>query len=159
LVFLAHCMSRSSLCPIFMWMSPHMRWIRRCARLRAVPPPNTSRSGAVSAAAIAARAWTTCQSFSTSVGLGKPKCAWISSRAWRDGLSLKDQLRIPVPELPRKTPFTPHDRIVRHLGRAAFVIGTLGFGRFPLHTELGERLARSADEAIRAVEDRLTGAL
>ena len=77
-------------------------------------------------------------------GLDKPKCAWISSRAWRDGLSLKDQLRIPVPELARETPLHPHDRIDRHLGRAAFVIGPLGFGRFPLHAELGERLARRA---------------
>ena len=113
----------------------------------------------MSAAVIAARAWTTCQSFSTSAGLGKPKCAWISSRVWRDGLSLKDQLRIPVPELARETPFHPHDRIDRHLGRAAFVVGPLGFGRLPLHAELGERLARCADEAIRAVEDRLTGEL
>jgi hypothetical protein len=71
-------------------MSSDMRRIRRCARLRAVPPPNTSRSGTVSAAAIAAKAWTTCQSFSTRAGLGKPKYAWISSSAWRDGLSLKD---------------------------------------------------------------------
>jgi hypothetical protein len=34
----------------------------------------------VSAAAIAASALTTYQSFSTSAGLGKPKCCWISRR-------------------------------------------------------------------------------
>ena len=124
-----------------------------------MPPPNTSRNGAVSAAAIAARAWTTCQSFSTSAGLGKPKCAWISSRAWRDGLSLKDQLRIPVPELSRETSFHPHDRIDRHLGRAAFVVRPLGFGWLPRHPKLGERLPRCAKEAIRAVEDRRAGEL
>src|SRR5262249_18754779 len=96
LVFLAHCMSRSSLhhmCrhSLVFQASPGspMRRIRRYTRFRAVPPSNTSQSGAVSAAAITARAWTTCQSFSTRAGLGKPQYAWISSGAWSDGLSLK----------------------------------------------------------------------
>src|SRR2546425_2477675 len=35
-------------------------------------------------------------------GLDKPKCTWISSSAWRDGLAHKNQLRIPVPELSRE---------------------------------------------------------
>src|SRR5882724_4044581 len=48
-------------------------------------------------------------------GLSKPKYAWTSSRSCRDSLSLKDQLHIPVPELPRETSLHPHDRIDRHL--------------------------------------------
>ena len=39
---------------IFRSMSSDMRRMRRCARLNAVPPPNTSRNGAVSTATIAA---------------------------------------------------------------------------------------------------------
>jgi hypothetical protein len=60
---------------IFKSMSSDMRRIRRCARLRAVPPPNTSWKGTVSAVVIAAKALTTYQSFSTSAELGNPKCA------------------------------------------------------------------------------------
>ena len=40
-------------------MSSDMRRTSRCARLSAVPPPNTSRNGAVFSAAIAASALTT----------------------------------------------------------------------------------------------------
>ena len=64
-------------CPsdtIFMSISSDMRRMRRCARLKAVPPPNTTRQGAVSTVLIAASALTTYQSFSTSAGPGNAKC-------------------------------------------------------------------------------------
>jgi hypothetical protein len=46
--------------------------MRPCARLNAVPPPNTRLNGAVSAAVMAASALTTYQSFSARAGLGNP---------------------------------------------------------------------------------------
>jgi hypothetical protein len=58
---------------IFRSMSSDIRRITRCARLKAVPPLNTRVNGFVSAVLIAARAFTTYQSFSTSAGLGKSK--------------------------------------------------------------------------------------
>lgn len=36
----------------------------------------------------------------------KPPCGWMSNRIWRDGVSHKDQRRLPVPELSRETPCT-----------------------------------------------------
>jgi hypothetical protein len=71
------------------------------------------------------------------------------------GSPLKHELRITVAQPARETSPHPHDRVNRHLRRAAFVVGALGFGRFPLHAELVQRLARGAGETVRAIEDRL----
>src|SRR3979411_1571595 len=95
---------------------------------------------AVSTAAIAASALTTYQSFSTSAGPGSPKCFWTSSSSSRVGLSFKNQFRIGIEEIASEEALHAHHRIDRHLRRAAFIIGALGFRRLPLHAELVERL-------------------
>jgi hypothetical protein len=100
-----------------------IRRIKPCARLNAVPPPNTKRNGAISTAVMAANALTTCQSFSTSVGLGSPKCCWISSNSWRDGLSLKYQFQIPVSQLTPEAALYANHRIDRQLCRSTFIVG------------------------------------
>jgi hypothetical protein len=134
-----------------------MRRMSRCARLKAVPPPNTSRNGAVPAAPIVAIALTTYQSFSTRAGLGNAKSFCASSKSWRDGLSLKHQLQVAVTEPPRETSLHPHHRIDWHLSGAAFVVGAFRIGRFPGDSQLGERLPGGAEESVRAVEQRLSG--
>src|SRR5262249_26982874 len=139
-------------------MSSDMRRIRRWARLSAVPPPNTSCSGPASIAAIAASALTTWKSFSTSAGLGNPKCACTSSSSRRRS-SLKHELRISIAELTREPSLHPHCRVDRHLRRAPIVVGALGFSRFPFYAKLVERLARRTGKAIRAIKDRFTGQL
>jgi hypothetical protein len=48
-------------------------------------------------------------------GLGSPKYAWVSSRSWTSMSPFKDQLRVSVPELSRKTALDPHDRVHRDL--------------------------------------------
>src|SRR3954447_13882157 len=54
----------------------------------------------------------------------------------------------------REAAFDPHDRIHRHLRRAALIIRAFGFGRLPFNAELVERLTRHAGKAVAAIEHR-----
>src|SRR6185503_2553266 len=139
---------------------------RRAPPLAAASGTQPSRSGSRDAAppflrqraaALAAKALTTCQSFSTSAGVGRPKSCWISKSSLRVGLSFKDQLRIAVAKVTTEPPLYPHDRVRRHLRWPPFIVGPLGFGWLPLDTKLVQRFARRTDEAVWAVEHWLTG--
>jgi hypothetical protein len=124
-------------------MSSDIRWIRRCARLDAVPPPNTRRSGTGVDCDDRCQCLDYVQVFSTSAGLGNPKYAWTSNSSGTVS-PLDHKFRISIAALRDKRPLTPHHRIDWNLRRPSFVVGALGLGHFPRHTELVQPLARGA---------------
>jgi len=60
---------------------------------------------------------------------GLPKWVWTSSTSCGLGSPLKNQRRLAITELTRKTSFDPQDRVDRNLRRAPLVVSTLSFRR------------------------------
>ena len=74
------------------------------------------------------------------------------------GLSLKHKLRISVTEMAREAALQSHDRVDRHLRRAALIVGAFDLaepegiqspGAFLRWREEGEEVAEAAAEAPR----------